>query len=105
MSEPTSANDAVKNALGLTHVVAQPLERAAVRRRENQSTTSAWRLEIACEQGRGGIVLIELTAQTSCFRGDGIFLGWSQERLAEAYQMLTALDVADDSHIELLQLG
>jgi len=104
MSEPISPNDAVKNALGLTDVVAQPLERVPVRQRENQSTTSAWRLEIACQEGRGGIVLVELTRQTSCFRGDGIFLGWSQERLAEAYRMLTALS-ADDSHFELLQLG
>jgi hypothetical protein len=105
MSEPSSANDdAVNRALGLTQVVAKPLERVPVRQRESSLTTSAWRLEIACDQGRGGIALIELTAQHSFFRGDGIFLGWSQERLGEAYRMLTELG-ADDSHFELLQLG
>jgi hypothetical protein len=94
-----------KNAFGLTAVVAEPLERVAIRLRESGVTASAWRLKVASDQGGGSIVLVELSEQTSCFRGDGIFLGWSEARLAEAYRELTQALGAGDSDLELLQLG
>src|SRR5262249_13556230 len=78
-----------KNGVGLKGVVAEPLDRVPVRRRESSVTASAWRLKVISDQGEGSIVLIEVTEQISCFRGDGIFLGWSQARLAEAYNELT----------------
>jgi hypothetical protein len=94
-----------KNAFGLTGVVAEPLERVAIRRRESGVTASAWSLKVASDQGMGSIVLVELSEQRSCFRGDGIFLGWPEARLAEAYRELTQALGAGDSDLELLQLG
>jgi hypothetical protein len=102
---PAPAAPATKNAFGLTGVVAEPLERVPVRRRESGVTASAWRLKVVSDQGGGSIVLVELSEQSSGFRGDGIFLGWSQARLAEAYQELTQELGAGDSDFELLQLG
>ena len=99
------APPAPENAFGLTGVVAKPLERVAIRLRESGVTASTWRLEVASDQGAGGIVLVELSEQRSCFRGDGIFLGWSEARLAEAYRELTQASGAGDSDLELLQLG
>jgi hypothetical protein len=96
---------AAKNALGLTGVVAEPLERVSVRRRESGVTASAWRLKVVSDQGGGSIVLVEVSEQRSCFRGDGIFLGWSEAHLSEAYQELTQALGAGDSDLELLQLG
>ena len=87
----------------LTHPVAKPLERVPVRLRGSGVTLAGWRLEVACDQGAGAIVLVELSPQESCYRGDGVFLGFSQERLAELYRSLTA--GAADGHLELLQLG
>jgi hypothetical protein len=94
-----------KNAFGLTGVVTEPLERIAIRRRESGVTASAWRLKVASDQGEGSIVLVELSEQRSCFRGDGIFLGWSEARLAEVYRELTQALGAGDTDLELLQLG
>jgi hypothetical protein len=94
---------AAKNAFGLTAIVAAPLERVPVRRRESDVTSSAWRLKVESDQGAGSIVLIEISADRSCFRGDGIFLGWSEARMAEAYADLTRSSGGSD--LELLQLG
>jgi hypothetical protein len=94
-----------KDAFGLTGVVAKQLERVSVRCRANAVTGSAWRLEVACDQGPGGIVLVDVAPRESCFRGDGVFLGWSQTQLAEAYEALTEPLCALGSHLELMQLG
>ncbi len=87
---------------GVTGPTAAPLARVPVRTREGQVTTSAWRLEVAAAEGKGGIVRVEGPAGTH-FRGDGLFLGWAPERLAEAYQRLKP--PAEDESFETLQLG
>jgi hypothetical protein len=102
---PAPAARATKNAFGLTGVAAEPLERVPARRRESGVTASAWRLEVISDQGAGSIVLVEGSEPRSCFRGDGIFLGWSQARLLEVYQELTQASGSGVSDLELLQLG
>jgi hypothetical protein len=71
--------------------------------RESGVTHAGWRMEIGSDEGDGAIVLIELTVDRSVCRGDGVFLGWSQERLAAAYLALRA--EPDEPHFELNQLG
>ena len=57
------------------------MERVPVRTRESKITLSAWRTQI----GNGAIVLVEIGGR-SIYRGEGGFLGASQEKLAEAWQ-------------------
>jgi len=102
-SSAATSND----AFGLTAIEVRPVDRVLVRRRESQVTTSAWRLEVTCDQGAGGIVRVEVATETgeqSVYRGDGVFLGWSQERLAEAYDSLSRPTDTGPT-FELLQLG
>ena len=75
---------------GLTNPRGLGLERSPIRVREVSVTLSAWRLTIASEQGDGTITLVELSPENALFRGDGVFLGWSQDRLASAYETLVA---------------
>jgi hypothetical protein len=91
-------------ALGLTQIEAQPLERVLIRQRESSVTTAAWRLELRCDQGAGGIVRIEVSAAEAFYRGDGLFLGWSQERMGQVYDTLTR-PTGGGSEFELMQLG
>ncbi len=51
-------------------------------------TLSAWRLEVTSEEGSGAIVLVEAPTGETHYRGEGIFLGWPQERLGEVYLAL-----------------
>lgn len=57
-------------------------ERVPIRLRESRSTLSAWRISI----DGGAIVLAELDAQRSFYRGEGSLLGASQEKLAEVWR-------------------
>lgn len=93
------------DAFGLTAIEARPIERVLVRRRESSVTTSAWRLDVTCDQGAGGIVRVEVATGQPVYRGDGVFLGWTQERLAEAYETLSRPTGGGESTFELLQLG
>ena len=102
MNEPTESIDAAKNLPGLTNAVARSLVRTPIRSRESSVTLAAWRMEITCDQGHGSIVLIE-SAGGPIFRGDGHFLGWSQEDLSAAYAALLA--PPDGPPEEILQLG
>ena len=107
--EPASESSAAtsNDAFGLTGIEVRPVERVLVRRRESQVTTSAWRVEVTCDQGAGGIVRVEVataTGEQPVYRGDGVFLGWSQERLAEAYDSLSRPTDTGPA-FELLQLG
>jgi hypothetical protein len=77
------------------------LERAPIRTRESGNTHSAWRMEIDSPAGSGTITLVDTAP--SFYRGDGLFLGWTQEQLAETYQSLLAPD--DERPFELMQLG
>ena len=58
-----------------------------------------WRMEIHCEQGKGAIVMLDSGKQ---FRGNGVFAGSLQEQMSEMDQSLL---LAEESRIELLQLG
>lgn len=73
---------------GLTAVAAGELERVAIRMRESELTLSAWRLGIATAQGPGTIFLVETLGGGGLFRGDGVCLGWPQQRLEAAYRRL-----------------
>jgi hypothetical protein len=66
-------------------------------------TISAWRLSLACDEGDGTITLVEVTRERLLYRGDGVCLGWTQERLAGAYEALTPKD--DAAEPEAPQLG
>jgi hypothetical protein len=95
------------DAFGLTAIEAGPVQRVLVRRRESSVTTAAWRLEVTCDQGAGGIVRVDIATgagEQPVYRGDGVFLGWSQERLAGAYDALSR-PTDDGSSFELIQLG
>ena len=69
-------------------MVSMTLDRVPVRTRESAVTRSAWRLAFSGEQGEGSIVLLEVPGGPALYRGEGICLGWSQERLADAYREL-----------------
>ena len=88
---------------GLTNPRGLGLERFPIRAREQSMTLSAWRLSAAAEEGDGTITLVELPSGEILRRGDGIFLGWTQERLARAYDALVPHD--DTPPPEMLQLG
>ena len=76
------------------------MERVPIRTRESNVTRSAWRMEVSCGEGNGAIVLVD----DSVYRGEGLFLGWSQEDLAAAYA--GAQKSGDDEPpFELMQLG
>ena len=87
---------------GLTGVQAEPPDRVPIRVREKATTLSGWRLVLVCEQGEGAIVLAEVGPGQAHYRGEGVLLGWSGERLAGAYAAL--LPQADEP-TDLIQLG
>lgn len=100
MTEPTSP--APEPVAGLTNPRGLGLERVAIRGRQSSVTLSAWRLTVASERGEGTITLVEIS-DGIFHRGDGIFLGWPQDRLAGAY---AALSPKDESALpEMPQLG
>ncbi len=61
--------------------------------------TGAWRMQIACDQGRG--VILRLDSQE--FRGDGMFAGWSQEQMRSLFDSLVP-DTSDKAYLESPQL-
>jgi len=67
--------------------------------REGEAILSAWQMVIDSPQGAGTITLLD----SGFFRGDGAFLGWSQEQLAKLYQSLNV--PPDEPAFELQQLG
>jgi len=88
---------------GLTNPRSLGLARSPIRARQTSVTLSAWRLTIASEEGEGTITLVEASSEDVFYRGDGIFLGWPQDRLAGAYQALAPKDEA--APLETQQLG
>ena len=88
---------------GLTNPRSLGLERFPIRARQMSATLSAWRLTIASEQGEGTITLVEPSSEGVVYRGDGVFLGWTQDRLASAYAALVPKDEA--APFETQQLG
>ena len=98
MTAPAEAN-----VPGLTNPRGLGLERFPIRAREQSLTLSAWRLSAAADEGEGAITIVELPSGEILRRGDGIVLGWTQERLAGAYDALAPRD--DTTAPEMLQLG
>jgi fluoroacetyl-CoA thioesterase len=94
---PSVPERAVTNPRGLA------LARAPIRLREAAATLGAWKLTLAADEGEGAITLVDPSGQASLYRGEGICLGWSQERLAAAYAALRPGE--DEAPLELPQLG
>jgi hypothetical protein len=67
----------------------EEMARAPVRLRDGTLTLSAWRLHVASEEGPGTITLVEEEADRRYFRGDGTFLGWTQDELNAAWDELS----------------
>ncbi len=88
---------------GLTNPKTLGLERFLIRLREGATTQSAWRLSVTCDEGQGAIIAVEIPPEVVFYRGDGIFLGWTQDRMAAAYQALLPKPEADG--FEMHQLG
>ena len=86
---------------GLKGVNAQPPQRVPARTREAGFTQSGWRLEVACDEGAGAILLVE-SGDKEHYRGEGLFLGWPQERLEKVYR--ACLPETDET-LETPQLG
>lgn len=63
-----------------------------------------WRLRLNSEEGEGSITRVEIAAGGELYRGDGVCLGWTQERLAQAYELLRPREEAALPD-ELPQLG
>ena len=78
------------------------LERVPIRTRESGVTRSAWRMEVDSDSGPGAITVIE-SGGDRYYRGNGIFLGWTQEELAKTYNDLNT--PPDEPPFELQQLG
>jgi len=72
---------------GLGEVRASEPERVALRMRGSAVTVSGWRIAVDAPRGPGTIVLAENGGQ-KFYRGEGVFLGWPQERLDAAYRAL-----------------
>jgi hypothetical protein len=89
--------------VGLTSARVVGLERVPIRTRGSAVTQSAWRLGVESAEGSGHIAWIEASPSEIFFRGDGIFLGWEQGRLAAAYAALVPKD--DVPPLQTLQLG
>jgi hypothetical protein len=79
---------------GLEGATATLPERVAVRTREGRITLAAWRMNVTTPGGAGSIVLVE-TNVGAVFRGDGLFLGWAQDMLGNAYRSLVPKPVHD----------
>jgi hypothetical protein len=90
--------------LGLTLPRRLGLVRVPIRSREIAVTLSAWRLFLLADEGEGMITRLESREASPLYRGDGVCLGWTQERLARAYELLRPREDAALSE-ELPQLG
>jgi hypothetical protein len=88
---------------GLEGATATPPERVPVRTREGRITLAAWRMNVTASAGSGTIVLVE-TNVGAVFRGEGLFLGWAQDMLANAYRTLVPKP-STDSTLNHPQLG
>lgn len=102
-SRVSPSTDQAKIIAGLHEVAIGPLERVPVRARDSHVTVSAWRVLVDSENGSGAIVLLELSSGEHYYRGEGVFLGWPQEKLASTYRAL--LPEQPEAETQTLQLG
>jgi hypothetical protein len=103
VEKPPEKAAAVGPVPGVTNAGSPSLERFAIRMREGTVNLSAWRLCVVCDEGEGAIVRVDAPAEGHFYRGEGVFLGWSQDRLASAYDVLRP--APDESGFELQQMG
>ena len=101
--EDPSAPETVPAVPGLTNARGVGLERFAIRTREHSVTLAAWRLHAAAEEGSGWIALVDAASGRAHYRGEGVFLGWAQDRLASAYAALVPR--GEEPPLESNQLG
>ena len=87
---------------GLTEPMVQTPERVAIRLRESTVTLSAWRMAVSAPEGSRTLVRVE-TPGGSLFRGEGWFLGWTQEAMSTAW--LELLPPSEPDRLEIPQLG
>ena len=85
MTQPVTEPDPLE---GLSDATGATLDRVAIRTRESGLTFSAWRLGVSWAQGEGVIFLVETPGGGTLYRGDGVCLGWPQQRLEAAYRLL-----------------
>ena len=86
---------------GLGEVRASDPERVVLRMRGAAVTVAGWRIAVEAPRGPGSIVLAEQGAQ-KFYRGEGVFLGWPQERLEAAYRaLLPPSEGPGDDHLQL----
>jgi hypothetical protein len=95
--------DSAEPVPGVTNVRTLSLDRFPIRTRESAVTLSAWRLGVACDEGEGVIVRVDAPAGGRFHRGEGVFLGWSEELLSAAYDAFRP--VPEESGFELQQMG
>jgi hypothetical protein len=88
---------------GLRNPRVLALDRFLIRLRDGSATQSAWRLSVESDEGQGAIILVEASPEETFYRGEGVFLGWPQDRLASAYRALLPKPEADGFQIQ--QLG
>jgi len=100
---PGSGDGPIEPVSGVTSPRGLSLERFPIRTRESGATLSAWRLVVICEEGEGAIVGVEAAPEEQIYRGEGVFLGWSQDRLAAAYGALRPS--SEEPDFEIQQLG
>jgi hypothetical protein len=86
---------------GLGEVRASEPVRVALRMRGSTVTVAGWRIGVEAPRGPGTIVLAENGPQ-KFYRGEGVFLGWPQERLEAAYRaLLPTSQGPGDDHLQL----
>ena len=96
--------DAVEEIVpGLTNPRVMALDRFLIRLRDGSATQSAWRLSVESDEGQGAIILVEASPEETFYRAEGVFLGWSQDRLGSAYRALVPKPEADG--FQMQQLG
>ena len=88
---------------GLSNPKTLGLERFLIRLREGSTTQSGWRLAVASDEGPGTIIALEIPPDVVFYRGEGVFLGWTQERMAAAYKAL--LPKPEENGFHMQQLG
>jgi hypothetical protein len=86
---------------GLGEVRGGGPERIPLRMRGAGVTLSGWRIAVEAPRGPGAVVLAEHGAE-KFYRGEGVLLGWPQERLEAAYRaLLPAAQGPTDDHLQL----
>ena len=87
--------------LPIPGAVCASLVRQPVRVRGAAVTTAGWRLEVTSPQGPGAIVIVEGHA-ASWYRGEGVCLGLTQEKLAALW---SGLAPREEREADLQQWG